>query len=209
MPTYATLIFLMWWVMMIAMMVPSAAPTVLLYTALKRMGPEADRVPLYSLLFLSGYLVVWAGFSATATGLQWGLEWIGLSDGPMMSIQSKGFAGLVLFAAGAYQMSNLKSACLRHCRSPGQFLAQHNHPGPQGAFRIGAAHGIYCLGCCWALMLLLFVGGIMNLYWIVGVALYVAAEKLMPRAIWLVPLTGVGLSFAGMWLIAQAMFASG
>ncbi|WP_424831183.1 DUF2182 domain-containing protein [Ruegeria sp.] len=199
---YAVLIFLMWWVMMIAMMTPSAAPTVLLYTALKRMGPEADRIAWLSLLFLTGYLIAWAAFSAAATFAQWGLELAGLSDGPMMTIRSKGFAGAVLIAAGLYQLSTLKTACLRHCRSPGQFLAEHSRPGPWGAFRTGALHGTYCLGCCWALMLLLFVGGIMNLYWIVGVALYVAAEKLMPRATWLVPLTGMALFVMGVWLIA-------
>ncbi|WP_170573243.1 DUF2182 domain-containing protein [Ruegeria atlantica] len=208
-PTYVVLIFLMWWIMMIAMMTPSAAPTVLLFTAIKRMGPDKARASRLSLYFLTGYLVAWAAFSAFATGAQWGLELIGLSDGPMMTIKSKAFAGSVLIAAGLYQLSNLKTACLRHCRSPAQFLADHNRPGAYGAFRTGALHGAFCLGCCWALMLLLFVGGVMNLYWIVGIAIYVALEKLMPRARWLVPLTGVALIAAGIWLVANLQIAAG
>ncbi len=208
-PTYAALIFMMWWVMMIAMMTPSAAPTVLLFTAIKRIGPDKEHASRFSLYFLVGYLVAWAVFSAIATGAQWGLELIGLSDGPMMTIRSKALAGSVLIAAGLYQFSSLKSACLRHCRSPAQFLAEHIRPGTYGAFRVGAIHGAFCLGCCWALMLLLFVGGVMNLYWIVGIAIYVALEKLLPRAKWLVPLTGIALIFIGVWLVAAPLVAQG
>lgn len=206
---YAVLIFLMWWVMMVAMMTPSAAPTVLLFSALKRVGPDRANTSRLGLLFLAGYLAVWAYFSLIATGAQWGLEATGLSDGPMMTIRSRLLAGCVLVAAGAFQLSSLKTACLRHCRSPAQFLADHNTPGGYGAFRTGAVHGVFCLGCCWALMLLLFVGGVMNLYWIVGIALYVALEKLMPRAAWLVPLTGWALIAWGVWLIAGSWPPSG
>lgn len=201
-PSYTALIFLMWWVMMIAMMTPSAAPTVLLYAAIKRVGPDQSKAARFSLFFLFGYLIAWALFSLIATGAQWLLEGIGLSDGPMMTIRSETAAGCVLIAAGIYQLSSLKTACLRHCRSPAQFLADHNRPGAYGAFRTGALHGAYCLGCCWALMLLLFVGGVMNLYWIVGIAIYVGLEKLLPRTVWLVPATGVALIFAGIWLMA-------
>lgn len=208
-PTYAALIFLMWWVMMIAMMTPSAAPTVLLFTATKRMGPDNENASRLSLFFLVGYLVAWAVFSTIATGAQWGLERIEFSDGPMMTIRSKALAGSVLIAAGLYQLSSLKSACLRHCRSPAQFLAEHIRPGAYGAFRVGAIYGAFCLGCCWALMLLLFVGGVMNLYWIVGIAIYVALEKLLPRVRWLVPLTGVTLIVLGVWLAATSWVAAG
>ncbi len=206
---YALLIFLMWWVMMIAMMTPSATPAVLLFTALKRVGPDKERTATFSLCFLSGYLVAWGAFSLTATALQWGLEHIGLSDGPMMTVRSGIFAGSVLLAAGIYQFSELKTACLRHCQSPARFLADHNHPGLLGAFRTGGLHGIHCLGCCWALMLLLFVGGIMNLYWIVGIAAYVALEKLLPTARWLVPVSGAALIGAGIWLIAAPFLTGG
>lgn len=204
---YTLLIFLMWWIMMIAMMTPSAAPAVLLFAATKRMGPEKDRAATFSLCFLLGYLVTWGAFSLTATALQWGLEHIGLSSGPMMTIRSGPFAGSVLLAAGFYQFSSLKNACLRYCQSPARFLAGHNRPGPFGALRTGALHGTYCLGCCWALMLLLFVGGIMNLYWIVGIAAYVALEKLLPTARWLAPVSGVALIGAGLWHIAAPLIS--
>ncbi len=204
--TYATLIFLMWWVMMIAMMTPSAAPTLLLFAALKRLGPEGASGSLLSGFFLFGYLVAWAVFSLAATSAQWGLEAIGLSDGSMMTIKSRAFAGVVLILAGLYQFSQLKKACLRHCQSPTQFLARHNQPGLLGAFRTGALHGGYCLGCCWALMALLFVGGIMNLYWIVGVAIYVALEKLLPHARWIPPFFGGFLICAGAFLIIAKFF---
>ncbi|WP_170607125.1 DUF2182 domain-containing protein [Ruegeria arenilitoris] len=201
---YAVLIFLMWWVMMIAMMTPSAAPTVLLYTALKRVGRDQNAAVWLSFCFLTGYLIAWAGFSLVATGAQWALELVGLADGPMMTIRSKVFAGCVLVSAGAYQLSDLKTACLKHCQSPARFLSKHNRPGAYGALRTGALHGVYCLGCCWALMALLFVGGIMNLYWIAGIALYVALEKLLPRAKWLPILTGLCLIAAGLWLVLTA-----
>lgn len=200
-PGYAALIFLMWWVMMVAMMTPSAAPVLLLFTAVKKAGPEAARAPTLSLLFLSGYLIAWGGFSALATGLQWALEGWGLSDGPMMTLNSRRLAGGVLAAAGLYQLTPVKQACLQHCKSPAQFLARHARPGPRGALLTGMHHGAYCLGCCWALMALLFAGGIMNLYWIAGLALYVLAEKLLPGGVWFSRITGALLLAAGGWVM--------
>ena len=198
---YFVLIFFMWWMMMIAMMTPSAAPMLLLYTALKRMGPEKETTVLLSLLFLSGYLVTWAIFSAIAAGLQFGAQIWDLSSGPMMSINSRTFASVVVIAAGLYQLSDFKESCLRHCQSPAHFLAEHRHLGPRGAFRTGATHGVYCLGCCWALMTLLFVGGIMNLYWIVGIAVYVLIEKRVPRGRVFVRSAGLGLILFGVCLL--------
>ncbi|MBS9717256.1 DUF2182 domain-containing protein [Pseudohalocynthiibacter aestuariivivens] len=195
--TYASLIVLMWWVMMIAMMTPSAAPMVLLFTALKRMGPENDKATIFSSVFLCGYLIIWAFFSAAAAALQWGLEALSLSEGAMMTINSRGFAGTILVVAGAYQFTGLKHACLTHCRSPAHFLSKHIRPGATGAFRTGAHHGTYCLGCCWALMALLFVGGIMNLYWIVGLTIYVLIEKLVPNGLLVSRLTGAVLVGVG------------
>lgn len=192
----AALIFLMWWIMMIAMMAPSAAPALLLFTALKRRSSEPDRAPLYGLAFLAGYLASWAGFSLGATAMQWGLQPIGLISAQMMTVSSKLLAAAILIAAGLYQLTPAKAACLRHCRSPAHFLSEHRRPGLAGAFRMGADHGAYCLGCCWALMALLFVGGIMNLWWIVGLALFVALEKLLPRGdrfAWLSGLVLIGL----------------
>lgn len=202
---YALLNFLMWWIMMIAMMTPSAAPMLLLYTAIKRMGPDAGRVVWLSLLFLSGYLLAWGGFSLLATTLQWQIEILGLSMGAMMPIKSGILAGSVLVLAGLYQLTDVKEACLTRCHSPGAFLAQHRRPGGAGALRLGVIHGGYCLGCCWALMALLFVGGIMNIYWIAGLALYVLAEKTVPNMRVMSRLTGGVLIVVGTYVLISAL----
>ncbi|MFC6657652.1 DUF2182 domain-containing protein [Roseibium salinum] len=176
---YALLVFLMWWVMMIAMMVPSAAPMILLHASLARKRKTA-RSPYGAVsCFVAGYLAVWGGFSLVAMALQWGLERVGTMTG-MMEIVSAPLAGMVLLAAGLYQLTPLKETCLKHCRHPMFFLLHHWKPGAVGAFRMGAEHGAYCLGCCWFLMALLFVGGIMNLFWIAGIAIYVAVESSPP-----------------------------
>jgi predicted metal-binding membrane protein len=198
---YALLVFLMWWVMMIAMMTPSASPFVLLFAAVKRTGPEADRAALHSGLLLAGYLAGWAAFSAAATLVQWTAESAGLASGAMMTLDGRWLAALVLIAAGLYQFTPVKSACLRHCRAPGQFLAEHRRPGAWGAFRMGTEHGAYCLGCCWALMALLFVGGIMNLVWIAGLTVYVLIEKLLPRGEVVARVAGGLLVALGGWLL--------
>ncbi|NSY38426.1 DUF2182 domain-containing protein [Leisingera sp. ANG59] len=201
---YAVLIFLMWWVMMIAMMTPSAAPVLLLFTAIKKAGSHAASAPLLSLLFLSGYLLAWAFYSALATTLQWWLETMGLSDGPMMSLSSRALGGALLLAAGAYQFTPYKHACLSHCRLPVQFLTAHNRTGLAGAVLMGAHHGTFCLGCCWALMLLLFAGGIMNLYWIAGLALFVLAEKTFPYPRLFTAAAGALLCLAGAYVLLTA-----
>jgi len=204
-PGYALLNLVMWWVMMIAMMTPSAAPMLLLYVAVKRMGPEGHRTVWLSLLFLGGYLLAWAGFSLIATLLQWQIERFDLSMGAMMPITSPVLGGAVLVMVGVYQFTGVKEACLTHCRSPGAFLADHNRPGAAGALRLGLLHGGYCLGCCWALMALLFVGGIMNLYWIAGLALYVLAEKTLPKMHKFSSVTGSLLLAGGAFLLISAL----
>lgn len=204
-PEHAVLLFLMWWIMMIAMMTPSAAPMLLLFTAIKKQGPDGMRAALFSGYLLAGYLLAWAGYSVAAVALQWGLETAGLADGPMMTIKSRWFAGAVMLAAGAYQFSWLKTACLSHCRAPGQFLAEHRRPGLGGALRLGMHHGTYCLGCCWALMALLFVGGVMNLYWIVGLTLYVIVEKICPRGDAIARLAGGILVATGGYLLFEPL----
>jgi len=204
-PGYALLNLVMWWVMMIAMMTPSAAPMLLLYVAVKRMGPEGHRTVWLSLLFLGGYLLAWAGFSLIATLLQWQIERFDLSMGAMMPITSPVLGGAVLVMVGVYQFTGVKEACLTHCRSPGAFLADHNRPGAAGALRLGLLHGGYCLGCCWALMALLFVGGIMNLYWIAGLALYVLAEKTLPKMHKFSSATGSLLLAGGAFLLISAL----
>ena len=186
------------------MMLPSAAPMILLYTAVKRKSEPEVEITSLSALFLTGYLLIWAGFSLGAAGLQWALELRGLVSATMMTATSGALGGAILLAAGLYQFTPIKQACLRHCRSPVHFLAEHRRPGRMGALRMGVAHGIYCLGCCWFLMALLFFGGIMNLYWIVGLALFVVLERLMPHGHWLGYGAGAVLSAWGLWLLGSA-----
>lgn len=178
-PFYGALVFAMWWVMMIAMMVPGATPMILLFTAIKRKQAASVSPSVEAWIFLGGYLLVWAGFSLLATLAQWGLEYVGLLSMAMASTSAV-FGGVVLVAAGIYQLTPVKNACLRLCQSPVLFLSRHWRPGAVGALRMGLRHGTYCLGCCGFLMALLFVGGLMNLVWIAGIALYVACEKLLP-----------------------------
>lgn len=194
---YAFLIFMMWWVMMIAMMVPSAAPTLLLHHSLMRC-PDGSGNAHATWAFAAGYLAVWALFSLLAATLQWALEPLGLIAPGMMSLRGGALAGTVLIVAGIYQFTPLKHACLRQCQAPAAFLSRHWQPGTRGAWAMGLRHGVFCLGCCWALMLLLFVGGVMNLYWIAGLALLVAAEKLAIFGKVTVPVTGVALILSGM-----------
>jgi predicted metal-binding membrane protein len=205
---FATLVFLMWWIMMIAMMTPSAAPTLLLFSALRRHGDHAQSAPLDASKFLAGYLLAWAGFSVAATGAQWAAQMNGLVSPQMMTVNSRLFAGVILVAAGVYQFSDLKNACLKHCRSPAQFLTDHRRTGAFGPLKMGAHHGAYCLGCCWALMALLFVGGIMNLYWIVGLALYVLLEKWAPYGNLVSRMAGLGLILFGLIVIYSGLSLS-
>jgi len=206
-PAYALLVFLMWWVMMIAMMIPSAAPMVLLHAAIARKQGASARPLVATAVFALGYLAVWAGFSLVATLAQWGLEAVGVVTG-MMEIASPVVAGLVLIVAGLYQFTPLKHACLRHCQSPIGFIAHHWRPGAGGAWRMGLEHGAFCLGCCWFLMLLLFVGGIMNLIWIAGIALYVGIEKFAAGRRWVTTATGAALTLAGFLVLARPFFAA-
>lgn len=189
----ATLIFLMWWLMMIAMMLPSAAPTILLYTALLRRLP-ADAAPYVpTVAFIFGYFLAWAVFSLAATGMLWWSETAGLVSPSNMALTPGIAAALLVTAVGAYQFLPLKDRCLTQCRSPADFIARHHRPGILGAAQVGIRHGAFCLGCCFALMMLLFVGGIMNLYWILGLAAFVALEKLVPHGRLLGRIVGAGL----------------
>jgi len=190
-----TALVVMWWLMMVAMMLPSAAPAVLLYARVRETRSE-DRAIAQTWVFLAGYLLVWLLFSIVAALAQ------SLLTGPSMALAS-GFAqGAVLIAAGAYQLSPVKSSCVRQCRSPAEFLTRHWRSGWAGAVRLGLRHGLYCLGCCWMLMALLFVGGVMNLLWVVGLTLIVAVEKLVPRGDLIGRAAGVALVAWGMVKIA-------
>lgn len=196
-PAHVALVFLMWWIMMIAMMVPSAAPLVLLFAAVKRSGRGGEATGVLSAFLLAGYLAVWGGFSALATAAQYGAEAAGYLNGAMMTLDGSRVAGGLLVLAGLYQLTPIKTACLRRCRSPGQVLARHNRPGRSGAFRMGAAHGVFCLGCCWAIMALLFAGGVMNLVWIAGLTAYVMAERFLPGGQMVAKAGGVVLVLLG------------
>jgi predicted metal-binding membrane protein len=165
-------LILMWFLMMVAMMLPSAAPMMLLYSRVRAIR-NGDSAVAQTWVFLLGYLAVWLLFSIVAAVAQ------RLLAGPAMVVDSRWVKGALLLAAGLYQLSSVKLACIRACRSPAEFLSRHWKPGWDGAIRLGLRHGAFCLGCCWLLMTLLFVGGVMNLLWIAGLTLLVAAERLL------------------------------
>lgn len=175
------MMFLMWAVMMTGMMVPSAAPMILIFATVNRRRQEQDRPYVSTAIFLSGYLVVWCGFAAVATVGNWALHVNDLLDKMMGGSTSDYLGGSLLVVAGAFQWSRLKYTCLTQCRSPLSFLMTDWREGAGGALRMGVTHGIYCVGCCWVLMLLLFVLGIMNLLWIAALAGFVLLEKVVPR----------------------------
>jgi predicted metal-binding membrane protein len=203
---YAGIMVSMWWVMMIAMMLPSAAPMILLYAAIARRQREKGSDALLATgIFAWGYVAVWGSFSVIAAALQWGFEAAGILSPMMMSSTSLLFAAAILVAAGLYQLTPAKQACLRHCRGPIQFLMGHWRPGRWGAFGMGVEHGAYCLGCCWALMALLFFGGVMNLYWIAGLAVIVLLEKTVPAGDKLGKVTGGLLMLWGVTFLLQGM----
>jgi predicted metal-binding membrane protein len=201
---YWGLMLVMWWVMMIAMMIPGAAPMVLLYARVlrhaQRQGDRADTA-IPTAYFMLGYLCAWLLFSAGAVGMQWLLELQGILHAMLMWSTDTVFSASLLLAAGLYQLSPVKQSCLRHCRSPADFLSSHWRDGRRGALRMGLDHGWYCVGCCWLLMALLVAGGVMNLVWIAGLAVVVLLEKLLPRGEQFARLCGVLLIFAGLWLL--------
>ena len=182
---YALLILVMWWVMMVAMMLPTAAPTVLLVATLAwERQDNSNLVPTTAMLFALGYLLVWCGFSLAATLLQWSLDNAGLLS-ERIAFGDAILASTVLIAAGVYQWTPLKDACLRHCRSPSEFLFRHLRLGLLGAVGTGVRHGLFCLGCCWMLMALLCVGGLMSLSWVGAITLFVLLEKTIPWGDWI------------------------
>ena len=198
---YAVLMFFMWWIMMVAMMLPSAAPMILLYARVVRRKRSAAAPYAPTGAFSFGYLAAWAGFSLIAVMAQWALDATGLLSG-MMASNSAALGGGLLVTAGIWQLTPLKHACLKRCRSPIGFLSRHWRGGRLGAFRMGLEHGAFCLGCCWLLMALLFYGGVMNLYWIIGLAAFVLLEKVMPAGHWMVGAVGLVLLASGGVLLA-------
>ncbi len=201
--SYFFVVLVMWWVMMAAMMLPSAAPTILLFSTLNRKMRERGHAAVPAGVFASAYVIVWGGFSLLAALLQMQLDKIALLN-PMMASASATLGGVLLMAAGVYQLTPLKYACLRHCRSPLDFFAHRWKKGPRGAFLMGLEHGAFCLGCCWVMMGLLFYAGVMNLFWIIGIALYVLLEKLAPLGHWLSRFAGAALIVWGAVVLLMA-----
>ncbi|MDH3412069.1 MAG: DUF2182 domain-containing protein [Gammaproteobacteria bacterium] len=202
--SYFFVVLVMWWAMMAAMMLPSAAPTMLLFATLNRKLGERGHAAVPSGLFASAYVIVWGGFSVLATLLQLQLDKFALLN-PMIASASVPLGGALLLAAGVYQLTPLKHACLRHCRSPIHFFGHRWKKGPRGAFLMGLEHGAFCLGCCWMIMGLLFYAGVMNLLWIIGLALYVLLEKLAPAGHWLGRFAGLALIIWGAVVLAGSL----
>jgi predicted metal-binding membrane protein len=200
--TEVFLTWIMWAVMMVAMMTPSAAPMILTFAALNRRR-RARQGPLVSTtVFVLGYLLVWGGFSGVATLAQWGLRTAALLS-PIIVITSPIVGGLLLMAAGIFQWTPLKSTCLTQCRSPLGFLMTEWREGAWGALVMGLRHGIYCVGCCWVLMALLFVAGVMNLLWVAAIAALVLVEKVLPRGALVGRVAGGVFMLAGLVLLGQ------
>jgi len=200
--TELLLLFAMWWVMMVGMMLPSVAPVILTFATVNRNRAARGEPYVPSALFTAGYLLAWVGFSLAATLAQEALERANLISPMDMTTNSRLLGGLLFLAAGLYQFAPVKLACLRFCRSPLDFVVNHWRDGPGGAVRMGLTHGLYCLGCCWVLMLLLFVGGVMNLLWVAFLGVVVLVEKLSAGP-WMGRIGGALMMIYGAWLLAM------
>ena len=196
-------LFAMWVAMMTGMMLPAVLPTVLLFRVIARQRAQTGRAPLSTPAFLAGYLAIWIGFSALAALLQTRLS-VALFEHVTPSRSTTVAAGVVLLLTGAYQWTAFKASCLAHCRSPIAHFSAHWREGAGGAFRMGLEHGTLCLACCWLLMGLLFVGGVMNPLWVGGLTLLVLLEKVVPRGDLVGRLAGAGLIGWGALLIARS-----
>jgi predicted metal-binding membrane protein len=196
-------VFAMWVVMMIGMMTPSVAPIVLIYARIGRQAGGKTRSISASAWFVLGYLLAWTAFALAATAAQWTLERAALLT-PTMESASTMLGATVLIVAGVYQWTPLKDACLSHCQTPLGFLLRYGFRGDAiGALALGFRHGLYCVGCCWAVMALLFVAGVMNLFWIAGLAALVLAEKVVPSGRLLPRFAGLVFIAGGLWLLIQ------
>ena len=196
-------LFGMWAVMMLAMMLPSAAPMLLTFAAVARNRQQADRPYVPVAVFAGGYVIVWCVFSAAAAIIQWLLHRQALLS-PMMTTSSGVLAGSLLLIAGLFQFTPLKNSCLNRCRAPLEFIMTRWREGWRGALGMGIEHGAFCAGCCWALMTLLFVLGVMNVLWIAVLTLIVGLEKMLPRARWFSTAAGSVLILWGSWLLSGA-----
>jgi predicted metal-binding membrane protein len=199
-------VFVMWIVMMVGMMTPSVAPMVLIYARVGRQAVAQSKPFASSLWLAGGYLLAWTAFSLAATVAQWALQRAALLT-PMMESSSALLAGVLLIAAGLYQCTPLKRICLRHCQAPLLFIQRHGgfRGDAFGSLTLGARHGAYCVGCCWTLMALLFVGGVMNVFWIAALAIFILAEKLVPAGRLVSLVAGAALLAAGVWVVSTGL----
>ncbi len=186
------LLYLMWLVMMIAMMTPSVVPLILIFAKVNRERREHEGPFISASYLMTGYFLVWAAFSLAATSLQWLLQQLSLLN-PEMKTTNNILGGMILIITGLFQFTPLKQICLKHCRTPISFVLNHWKEGKAGALKMGIENGLYCLGCCWMLMVLLFVAGIMNLLWVALIALFVLLEKISPRVKWISDVAGLAL----------------
>jgi predicted metal-binding membrane protein len=205
-PIEFAFVFAMWAVMMVGMMTPSVAPLILIYARVGRQA-AAQQQPFAASAWLAlGYLLAWIGFSFIATLAQWAVERIGWLT-PTMESASGVFGGLILIAAGFYQWTPVKDSCLRQCQAPLQFIQRHGgfRADALGSLALGGRHGLYCVGCCWVLMALLFVGGVMNVLWVAAIMIVVLIEKLIPAGRLIPRVSGAGFLAAGIWLIVRSV----
>ena len=193
----------MWIVMMVAMMVPSAAPMILLFATVAGQRRARGVATASAWVFTTGYLLAWALYATIAATIQAWLHRQALLS-PTMGSANPLLAGGLLVLAGVYQLLPAKGACLSHCRSPLSFFSSHWREGVSGALRMGFQHGTYCVGCCWALMVLLFVAGVMNLLWVATIAVFVLIEKLVPTGRRIGQVTGTLLIAWGIWILVAA-----
>ncbi|MEX2320865.1 MAG: DUF2182 domain-containing protein [Saccharospirillum sp.] len=191
---------LMWSVMMVAMMLPSATPMILTYTKIRQQQESKGMLTVPTGFFIAGYLSIWLGFAVVAALMQWGLHQSALLNA-MKGQVVPSLGGIFLIIAGLFQFSGLKQICLSKCRSPLSFLMTEWRGGVSGAFLMGVRHGAFCTGCCWALMLLMFVGGVMQLLWMAGLTLYFLGEKLLPWAQQVSRVVGSFLVIAGLFIL--------
>ena len=199
------LVLVMWIVMMVGMMTPSAAPMILIYARIGRLGARQGTPFASTGWFVAGYLLVWSGFALAASAAQWALQRTNLLDARMAG-SSRILGAIILIAAGVYQWTALKERCLGKCQAPLTFIQQQGgfRRDARGALLLGLKHGAYCLGCCWILMALLFVGGVMNVLWIAAIAVFVLAEKVLPSG-WLISrISGLGFIASGGWLLLRS-----
>jgi predicted metal-binding membrane protein len=205
-PTHWLLMAGMWWVMMIAMMTPSATPAILLYARVHNHAvARGDQLPAHAPtgVFAAGYFLIWLAFSVLAVIAQQALERSDILSATTMGSQVRWISGATLLLTGIYQLSPLKNVCLAHCRAPAVFISRHWRPHAVGALRLGALHGAYCVGCCWMLMALLFVGGVMNLIWIAVISLLILAEKVLALGRWVGRAAGLVLIVWGLALLLR------